>query len=445
MSAQSSVAREPGRLKVTRSMTLIRSAGWRGFPTPMRTTTWRSRFSPRARHACWGASPGRQSPVLSSRQDPFLIDWSGGSGKIPRFSFAELLDSGFSRDLKGKTVLIGTALEVGSDKQSTAVDVEMAGVEVQANAIATALAGFPLREAPGLIGVLMIGFCAFLPPLAGLSGRRLALPLATTITAVGLALGGQLLFGAGLLVPLVYPALALGLGLAATLLYLQASAERRAARARSALRRFVPASMVEAALAGVGQDLRLAAERRVCSVLFCDLVGFVRFAEARGPEVVVEVLNRYFVEVSQAIEEQGGTIIAFLGDGVMAVFGAPLDQPDHADRALAAARSISTDSIDALNRWLSSRGIAQRFEIGVGVNSGEVMAGNVGSDERLEYAAVGDATNTAARLQAATRERPEAVLISNATRELLTRPAGLNEVGSVSLRGRSDPIRAFTI
>jgi adenylate cyclase len=139
----------------------------------------------------------------------------------------------------------------------------------------------------------------------------------------------------------------------------------------------------------------------------------------------------------------GGTVVSYMGDGIMAVFGAPIEQPDHADRALAAAREMLTVRLPRFNAWLTEGG---PFRMGIGLNSGPVSSGNVGSEERLEYAAVGDTTNVAARLEAKSKETPHALLFSDATRALLDgEPPDLVEVGEVELRGREARIRVWSL
>jgi adenylate cyclase len=150
--------------------------------------------------------------------------------------------------------------------------------------------------------------------------------------------------------------------------------------------------------------------------------------------------------MSDAILDHGGTLVSFQGDGIMAVFGAPLEQADHADRAVAAAREMLATRLPHVNARVAERGMGEPFDMGIGVSSGPVMSGNVGSERRLEYAAVGDTTNTAARLQGLTRETPHAVLIADTTRASLTLPvADLAAVGALDVRGRQVPAAVWTL
>ncbi len=215
---------------------------------------------------------------------------------------------------------------------------------------------------------------------------------------------------------------------------------------RNVFSRFVPEQVVDEVLRRTDDDLRLAGVRRFATVLFADLRGFTTFAQAMPADLVIEVLNQYLTETSDAILDHGGTLVAYLGDGIMAVFGAPIEADDHADRAVAAAREIVDARLPRFNRWLADSGLGDGFSIGIGLNSGPVMSGTVGSARRLEYAAVGDTTNTAARLQAATKATPHSILVADSTRESLRRrPDDLAFAGELELRGKAAKVKVWTL
>jgi adenylate cyclase len=171
-------------------------------------------------------------------------------------------------------------------------------------------------------------------------------------------------------------------------------------------------------------------------VLFTDLRGFTAFAEQTAPDRVIEVLNRFLSEMSDAVLDNGGTLVSYLGDGLLAVFGAPIEVADHADRALAAAREMLSVRLPRFNQWADD---SQPFGMGVGISSGPLMSGNVGSERRLDYTAIGDTVNVAARIEAHTKEVAQKALIADSTRKLLMRPAELVLVGDVTLIGRTAP------
>ena len=215
-------------------------------------------------------------------------------------------------------------------------------------------------------------------------------------------------------------------------------------RVRDVFARFLPESIVEEVLARAGGDVRLGGVRLIGTVLFTDLRGFTSFAEQTAPDRVIDVLNRFLSEMSDAVLDNGGTLVSYLGDGLLAVFGAPIECNDHADRALAAAREMLQLRLPRFNEWLRDEGSRDGgFAMGVGVSSGPLMSGNVGSERRLEYTAIGDTVNTAARIEAHTKDVAHHVLFSDSTRELLTRPEELVLVGDITLRGKTSPTRLW--
>jgi adenylate cyclase len=323
----------------------------------------------------------------------------------------------------------------------------MSGAEIQANAIHTVLHDFPLRSGPSWLNLLVICLLGLTPPLLGLR-----LPAVWTIVTAALvcgayAVGTQYAFNHGTILAFVYPGAALGVSTVSTLgaHYLLAAFDRQ--RTRDAFARFVPQQVVNQVLAQTGKELRLGGVRVVGTCMFADLRGSTQFAESLPPETVVHVINRYLSELTEAILGHGGTLISYLGDGFMAVFGAPITQDDHADRALAAAREILGERLPRFNEWLREQGYAHSFVIGIGINTGPFMAGNVGSEKRLEYTAMGDTINIASRLEGSTKDSDFCVLIAGSTREALVGPVDgdIVAVGEVDVRGRQGKVKTWSI
>jgi adenylate cyclase len=216
------------------------------------------------------------------------------------------------------------------------------------------------------------------------------------------------------------------------------------ARVRDVFARFLPEPMVEEVLSRADGNLRLGGVRVVSTVLFADLRSFTSFAERTPPDQVIAVLNRYFGEMSDAVLDNGGTLIAFLGDGLIAVFGAPIQCEDHADRAVTAAREMLRDRLPRFNDWTREHGYGDGFRMGIGMSSGPLMSGNVGSERRLEYTAIGDTVNTASRIESLTKELGYPVLLSGSTLDLVKDPPpDLVYVDEVTVRGRSAPTRVW--
>jgi len=215
-------------------------------------------------------------------------------------------------------------------------------------------------------------------------------------------------------------------------------------RVRDVFARFLPETIVDDALAKSGDDLRLGGERLTGTVMFTDLRGFTTFAEARPAERVIDVLNRYLGDMGGAVLDHGGTLVDYMGDGIMAAFGAPIESEDHADRAVAAAREMVTERLPAFNAWLGAEGLGDGFAMGIGVNTGPVMSGNVGSERRLEYTVIGDTVNTASRIEALTKEAPYPVLVSEHTIAALAAPPDdLVYVDDFEIRGKASRVKLW--
>jgi adenylate cyclase len=282
---------------------------------------------------------------------------------------------------------------------------------------------------------------------APLLALRRSVPL-VLLGAVGalaaFLVAAQLAYDSGSIVHVAAPVLALLLGTSGALIAHYALVTRERRHLRLLFSRFVPAQVVNDVIDRVDDDLRLGGVRRDGTVMFCDLRGFTTFSEQLEPERVVEVVNAYLSEMTGAILAHGGTLVSFMGDGIMALFGAPIEQPDHADRALRAAREMVSERLPVFNRWLAEAGTPHDFRMGVGLNSGLVMSGNVGSVERLEYTALGDTTNTAARLEGMTKGTEYQVFLAESTCERLAeRPPDVTFVGDLPVRGREQTLRVW--
>ena len=381
--------------------------------------------------------------------DDAWIDYLGPPGTVHTVSFADVLagrvPAGAFRD---KIVVVGASVPTLQDLHPTPTTGSrlMTGSEILANAIDTVRRGAPLRDAPEWLGIVTILALALATPLLGLRLSPLRAIGAALLFGVLYLVAVQLAFNDGHMLLVSYPIAALLVAAAGGLAvhYLGATVERE--RTRDLFARFVPEPVVGEVLARTDGELRLGGDRRDATVLFSDLRGFTKWAERRRPDEVIEVLNRYLGSMSDAILDHGGTLVAYMGDGIMAVFGAPLEQPDHADRALAAAREMLFERLPKFNESLGADGLGDGFRMGIGLNSGPVMSGNVGSKRRVEYAAVGDTTNTAARLEALTKDTPHQLLLSEETRSrLIAEVPDLTPVDELAVRGREQSVRAWTL
>lgn len=373
------------------------------------------------------------------------IDYAGPQDTVERVSFLDLLDGRVADgQVRGRIAVVGATAEALLDRHPTPFGGQTSGPEINANAIQTILDGYPLRDAPGALLPLLLLAGGLLAPLASTLPRA---PMRALLAALGagvvgisaLLLTAQLAFDGGTIVPLAAPLTALLLGTLGAVTLTYAVEVRAQRRLRTELERFVAPVVARELLT---RATPLDSRRVEATVLFCDLRGFTSLAERLEAEQVIALLNRYLELVSAAVLDRGGTVVSYQGDGVMAVFGAPLAQPDHAARALEAAWAIVEEALPTFNRAVDGPALRAC----VGLNTGLLMAGVIGSERRVEYAAVGDVTNVAARLQGLGREFEARLFVAAATVEALGDPKAaerLERHGDVLLKGRREPVTVW--
>ncbi len=215
---------------------------------------------------------------------------------------------------------------------------------------------------------------------------------------------------------------------------------RKEVEIRSDLGRYLPAELVDKVVARE-QDMKLGGERREITVLFADVVAFTPLTEKLPPEQVVQILNELFTIVTEIVFRHQGTVDKFVGDCVMALWGAPTPLDDHATRALEAAEEIVSWLEVGNASWEEKYGVS--VQIAIGINSGEAVVGNVGSESRMEYTAIGTTVNLAARLEAIAR--PQQILISQQTAELAGEGFSVTPVGERTIAGHSEPMTLFEV
>lgn len=396
------------------------------------------------------ATGRKVSPAPLAGGHSAWIDYRGPPGTIPTYSFSRVLRGQVpAAAFRDKIVVVGAGAPSLGDTHVTPTtgDGVMSGPEVQANAIWTVEHGFPLRSSSAALDVLLILLMAIAPALLVWRFRTVTALCGALGLEVAYVLLAQLAFDGGGILPVIYPVGALAISAVGALVVATTATAFERQWVHDTFSRFVPEAVVEDVLARTDENHRLGGVRRVGTVLFSDLRGFTSFSETLQPEQVVECLNRYMTEMSEAIMDHGGTLVTYMGDGIMAVFGAPIEQADHADRALAATIEMVGPRLDRFNAWMGAHDLGEGFQMGVGLNSGEIMSGQVGSEQRMEYTAIGDTVNTAARLEGMTKDTPHSVFVAESTTELLQygEDALLSYVDELSVRGREATIRVWTI
>ncbi|HXJ66521.1 MAG TPA: response regulator [Actinomycetota bacterium] len=216
-------------------------------------------------------------------------------------------------------------------------------------------------------------------------------------------------------------------------------------RVRDVFTRFLPEPIAAEMLAQSAGEPAIKAVRLWATVMFVDLRGFTTLAETLPVEQVVAVLGRFQGTMGDAVLDHGGTLVDFLGDGLMAVFGAPIESIDHADRAVACARDVAGPRLAGFNEWVRGEGIGEGFGMGIGLNSGRIMSGTLGSQRRFDYAVIGDTVNTAARIEQLTKETGNTILLADQTRTNMAGSTdGITFVDEFEIRGKQSRLKLWT-
>ena len=396
------------------------------------------------------AEIARGSPITRKEMgaNDQWIEYAGSPGTVSSYSYSRVLNGDVPPGVfKDKVVVIGATAPSLQDIHATPTGPVMSGPEIQANAIATALNSFPLRSLSTLWNIVLIVALGLVVPLVSLRAGPLISVSVGVVAFALFSLGTQLSFEhGGKVSSYVYPMAALAMATVGSIgtHYTLAAFERE--RVRDVFSRFVPEQVVDEVLATAGDDLRLQGKELVTTVMFSDLRGFTSSAEDMPAESVITVLNYYLHEMSEAILAHGGTLVCYMGDGIYAIFGAPLEQEDHADRAFAASREMLLERLPKFNAWMREQGHGEGYLMGIGLNSGPVMTGNVGHERRMDYTAVGDVVNTASRIEGMTKGTPYSVLIAESTIETMhERPTDLVYYDELEVRGRVAKLKLWAL
>jgi adenylate cyclase len=190
------------------------------------------------------------------------------------------------------------------------------------------------------------------------------------------------------------------------------------------------------------REVSLGGERREITILFSDIRGFTGISEKLAPEDLVDFLNTYFTRVTKVIMEQRGLVDKFIGDAIMAFWNAPLADTEHAEHAVYAALAMK-EQLDHVRKEHGDK--YPRLEIGIGINTGDAVVGNVGSTERLSYTAIGDSVNLASRLEGLTKYYGVHILISESTRKCLKEDVVVRELDLVKVKGKKEPVKVYEV
>ena len=387
------------------------------------------------------------------------FDWIGYRGPRGTFdtrSYYQALEPGLlpAGFFKNKIVLVGRSARTATELSRSQADLFNSpfgtaggerlfpGVELQATLVDNYLTGGGLRSVPEGWTLALV---ALLVPLLLWGNRRLhpagAAALAAALVAA-IAGASWWLFGRfQLWWPPLLPAAAAVAVYGAAALAGYAFVRRRARQTRAMFAQYVPPAVVSRLIAQP-ELMRLGGEAREVTLMFTDLANFTTLSEQLSAEQTVEVLTAYFNAMTPIVHATGGTVDKFIGDAVMAFWGAPLDDPQHAEHAVTAA-ILMQQAMQVLVADLRARGLPP-IHMRIGLHTGRVVVGNVGSEQRFSYTAIGDAVNLAARLEGANKAFGTGILLSAATAAQLPSSVALRALDDVVVKGKTEPVRVFT-
>jgi adenylate cyclase len=398
---------------------------------------------------------GARVPVDRDRN--LILRWSTFMDDAHVVDFYKVLTAGTLRDqnidnpqvpllearFRGKIVLIAYTTQGMHDLRATPLDQLAAGVEIHANAIANLINGDFNRAANRwLIALLMIAFGALTGGIVhAIKAQVPAGIVGITAIAIWLAAGFATL-SVGVVIPTVAGATSAALTYVVITVIKLTFEQRQTARIRATFGRYVSPQILQYILANPDK-VHLGGERRDLTILFSDIRGFTTISEGSEPEQVVEMLNEYLTRMVEILLAHGGTLDKFIGDAVMGFWNAPTADPEHARHAVACALEMIEETARIRERW-EKEGKAS-IRIGIGVNTGDAVVGNIGAEKVFSYTVIGDAVNLASRLEGKNKDYGTEIIISEFTKARIGEEFELVYLDDVKVKGKEKAVRIFEV
>lgn len=400
------------------------------------------------------------TPTISARIDPtgnctVMIPWRGpAEGTFTSYGFYDVFYSqqqilegqrpGIDPSLfKDRIVIVGATAEGLKDIFTTPFPQgDISGPEVHANIVDAFLTNRSIHPAPTWLLVALVIAAAAIVGIAGAFLNAWWTGAVVAIAAALFAWQSVAFFARGTWIPMTVPMLTLIFAFVGDLAWKYVVEGREKRQVKKLFSRYVSKDVYDQLVANPSLAA-LGGARRHMTVLFSDIRGFTTMSEKGSPEDVVSQLNELFTRMVGVVFAHRGTVDKFVGDMIMALYGAPLDDEDHAEHAVQTALAMIA-TLGELNREWAAQGKPQ-LDIGIGINTGEMIAGNVGSDTIMSYTVIGDAVNLGARLESLNKDYGTRIIISDATRERLKGRYDIHPLGDVVVKGKSKPVAIFEV
>lgn len=375
-----------------------------------------------------------------------LINYLGPAKTFPHYAITDILQGRIAPEkFQDKIVIVGATAMAMGDLRVTPFNAVYPGIEIHANVIDNILHRHFLQRSAW---TSLIDFCALIffglligfviPRVKAVQGIAL-----TTLIVVFFVAANTLIFTRfNIWLNLIYPVLTIIFVYLGISIYRYITEEREKKKIKGAFHYYLTASVINEMLKDPTK-LKLGGDKKDLSVLFSDIRGFTSISEKLTPEALVQLLNEYLTAMTNVVFHYDGLLDKYMGDAIMAVFGAPLDQPDHPVRACRTALGMMAELKILQEKW---RGEGRPvINIGVGVNTGDMVVGNMGSEMRFDYTVMGDAVNLGSRLEGINKEYGTNIVISEYTYETVKDVFVCRELDSVRVKGKNQPVRIYEL
>ncbi|MBI5885902.1 MAG: adenylate/guanylate cyclase domain-containing protein, partial [Deltaproteobacteria bacterium] len=387
----------------------------------------------------------RKIPV--DEQGAFTLNPYGPGGTFTTYSAVDVMKGRLAPDaLRDKLVFVGVTERAVYDIRPTPVDSYFPGVEIHATVAGNVLQQrYLIHDARVAVFdlALVLALPLFLAVIIGLTPRTYVSLASVAGLMTALVLIDYYLFTSrGIKPDIVYPALSIALSYLACEAYRNVVVEKKGRYLKKAFSQYVSPDLVAEILKDPDK-LKLGGEKRVVSVLFSDIRGFTSISEKLPPDELVKLLNSYLSPMTKIVQEERGLLDKYIGDAIMTIFNAPLNVPDHALRACTVAQRM-LHRLAELNAAWEAEGYP-RIDIGVGVNTGEVVVGNMGGELRFDYTGIGDTVNLASRLESLNKFYGTHIIVSGFTYELVKDAFVFRELDLVAVKGKAKPVGLYEL
>ncbi|MEK7503048.1 MAG: adenylate/guanylate cyclase domain-containing protein [Patescibacteria group bacterium] len=362
--------------------------------------------------------------------------------RIPFYRLFEEIPSGFFKD---KIVLIGATAADLHDEKATPLSkgTQMPGVEIQAQILNMFLSGERLREINPTASAVWIMLAAGVPLVLFFAAESIWIFI---LGAIGFGVlqivASAEIFTQGTLAPIVHINISWIISSLSLLVYRYLALDKEKRKIKNIFGKYVSKEILSELLKNP-KSVSLGGEEREITILFSDIRGFTKLSEKTTPQELVFTLNKYFTSMTGAIMRNRGVVDKFIGDAIMAFWGAPLPEKNHADLAVIAAKEM-LEELHKFNSELKNFG-KEPIDIGVGIYTGKAVVGNIGSEERFDYTAIGDTVNVASRLEGLNKEYGTHIILGETTKNKLSKTENLKSLGKTSVKGRNEQIEIYSL